>query len=214
MKNFFVLSLCVVALVLVGCSSGGSVGGGGSPTPVRTTVPTPTVVPTGLPTGVPPLWGHQTKTVNCNLNAVQPLPDPACTPGAILPVTAVQVCVPGYSSGVRNVPTAEKDQARAEYGVVSNPPGAYEIDHFIALELGGSNDISNLWPEAAQPMPGFHQKDAVENYLHSQVCSGKMTLLAAQLAISRNWLAVYQSMPPAVKEDIGGGCDITINPDC
>jgi hypothetical protein len=61
--------------------------------------------------------------------------------------------------------------------------------------LGGSNDISNLFPEAASPKPGFHEKDKVENYLHDQVCSGAMTLQIAQIAIATNWLDVYNSMP-------------------
>jgi hypothetical protein len=63
------------------------------------------------------------------------------------------------------------------------------------LELGGSNDLANLWPEAASPTPGFHQKDQVENYLHDQVCSGAMTLKDAQNEIATNWLVVYNRMP-------------------
>ena len=59
----------------------------------------------------------------------------------------------------------------------------------------GSNDIANLWPEAASPTPGFHQKDEVENYLHDQVCSGAMSLKDAQTQIDTNWLTVYQRMP-------------------
>jgi hypothetical protein len=64
----------------------------------------------------------------------------------------------------------------------------------ISLELGGSNDIANLWPEAASPTPGFHQKDQVENYLHDQVCAGKISLSEAQEEIATNWLTVYQQM--------------------
>ncbi len=26
-------------------------------------------------------------------------------------------------------------------------PYAHEVDHLVSLELGGSNDIRNLWPE-------------------------------------------------------------------
>ena len=62
----------------------------------------------------------------------------------------------------------------------------------MALEAGGSNDIANLWPEAAEPRPGFHEKDQVENYLHDQVCAGTMSLLDAQRAIATNWLDVYR----------------------
>ena len=64
----------------------------------------------------------------------------------------------------------------AEYGISSHTTGEYEVDHLISLELGGSNDISNLWPEAANPKPGFHKKDSVDNYLHDQVCSGAISL--------------------------------------
>ena len=56
------------------------------------------------------------------------------------------------------------------------------------MELGGSNDIANLFPEAAEQRPGFHEKDKVENYLHAQVCSGKMSLNDAQVKIANDWL--------------------------
>ncbi len=69
------------------------------------------------------------------------------------------------------------------------------MDHLVSLELGGSNDIANLWPEAANPTPGFHQKDQVENYLHDQVCSGAISLSEAQVEIATDWLSVYQRMP-------------------
>jgi hypothetical protein len=85
------------------------------------------------------------------------------------------------------VPQAEKDKVFAEYGIAQHPQGSYEIDHLISLELGGSNDLKNLWAEAATPKPGFHEKDSVENFLHDQVCSGKMALKQAQTAIATNW---------------------------
>jgi len=121
------------------------------------------------------------------------LSDPKCTPGAIFAgVTASQVCTPGYSKSVRNVPTSVKTQVYASYGILTHAPGEYEIDHYIALELGGSNEVTNLWPEPASPVPGFHEKDKVENYLHAQVCSGAMALDEAQHEISTNWLDVYK----------------------
>lgn len=138
-------------------------------------------------------FGVQTKTSGCQ--AHNALPDSACTPGALMPnVTVSQICTSGYSSSVRNVPTSEKNKVYAEYGITSHFAGQYEVDHLVSLELGGSNDISNLWPELASPTPGFHQKDQVENYLHSQVCAGKIDLAKAQLEIATDWLAVYQQM--------------------
>ena len=83
-----------------------------------------------------------------------------------------------------------------KYGIEQHSPGQYEVDHLIPLELGGSNDIANLWPEAASPKSGFHEKDQVENYLHDQVCSGAISLKDAQTQIATDWLAVYHRMPP------------------
>jgi hypothetical protein len=124
------------------------------------------------------------------------LQDKTCTPGAIFPnATKAQICTSGYSSSVRNVPYSEKQQVYAEYGIFHHSSGQYEVDHLISLELGGSNDISNLWPEAAYPKPGFHQKDSVENYLHDQMCSGAISLKDAQNEIATNWLGVYNHMP-------------------
>jgi hypothetical protein len=124
-------------------------------------------------------------------------PDSTLTPGAVFDdVGAEQVCVAGYASSVRNVTSAERAQVYAEYGV-DNVPGADEVDHFIPLELGGSNDITNLWPEPYLPAPGAHDKDRVENYLHDLVCSGAMALADAQAAIAADWYAVFVTLPAA-----------------
>lgn len=118
-------------------------------------------------------------------------PNPSLTPGdTVTGIRAAQVCTPGYSTSVRNVTRAEKVEVFRRY----NEPdiaGRYEVDHFISLELGGSNNVTNLWPEPYTPTPGAHQKDKVENYLHSQVCKGALTLAQAQEAIRSDWYAVY-----------------------
>jgi hypothetical protein len=50
-----------------------------------------------------------------------------------------------------------------EYGLGAKHYGStLEIDHIVSLELGGSNDIANLYPEEAKlpgNAPGFHVKD-------------------------------------------------------
>jgi hypothetical protein len=138
--------------------------------------------------------GTQTKTSNCVTH--NGLPDSACTPGAIFPnATTDQICTSGYAGSVRDVPQSVKNQAYAEYGIASHSSGEYEVDHLISLELGGSNDIANLWPEAAKPTPGFHEKDKVENYLHDQVCNHGLSLTQAQQEIATNWLDVYNNLP-------------------
>ena len=150
--------------------------------------------PTVDPNNPRPGLGQRTKTSGCT--SANALPDFACTPGAVFPdVTTEQICTSGYSSSVRNVPDSVKNAVYAEYGITSHAPGQYEVDHDISLELGGSNDIANLWPEPAEPRPGFHEKDKVENYLHDQVCSGAMSLQEAQVKIATDWVSVYNSLP-------------------
>ena len=109
------------------------------------------------------------KDTGCIING--PLPDPACTPGAVFADAAPsEICVPGYTKAVRSVSTKLKKQIYAAYNIAYPPPtGSYELDHLVPLALGGSNDAANLFPEAAAPAPGFKEKDVVEVYLYEQM---------------------------------------------
>lgn len=180
---YLLLIIAALSLTLSGCGSVTiTINPSGSPTAGTS------------PTSGAPNFGVQTKTSGCM--AHNGLPDSACTPGAIFSTATKDViCKPGYAQSVRNVPDSVKNKAYAEYGIQSHTPGQYEVDHLVSLELGGSNDISNLWPELASPKPGFHEKDKVENYLHDQVCSGAIDLKQAQIQIATNWIAVYNQMP-------------------
>jgi len=121
------------------------------------------------------------------------LPDTRLTPGDTLDVSRDDVCVSGYSAKVRDVPVEVKRQVYAEYGIASHRPGDYEVDHLISLELGGSNSLRNLWPQSYKTQPwNAHVKDQLENELHAEVCSGKITLKTAQHDIARNWISAYK----------------------
>jgi hypothetical protein len=119
------------------------------------------------------------------------LPDAKLTPGATLEVTKDDVCIPGYTKNVRNVPVSVKRRVYEEYGV-KYVPRAYEVDHLISLELGGSNSIRNLWPESYGLLWNAHVKDSLEDRLHRLVCDGSITLEAAQQLIATNWIEAYQ----------------------
>lgn len=119
-------------------------------------------------------------------------PDRTLTPGATLPVTTQDICTPGYSRKVRNVPIAVKREVYSRYGIAQHQPGEYEVDHLISLELGGSNSVRNLWPESYWTTPlNAHVKDALENRLHREVCAGRLSLQVAQQAIATDWVAAY-----------------------
>jgi hypothetical protein len=62
--------------------------------------------------------------------------------------------------------------------------------HGAGGRAGRSNAIENLWPQpASNPnRHGFRLKDRLENRLHRLVCSGRITLRAAQRAIRTNWV--------------------------
>ena len=162
---------------------------------------------TGEPVPTPPgTTPVVIKTVDPTaLNRNPPLrPDPSLTPGDTLPVTKEDICVPGYSKKVRNVPSGVKKQVYARYGIAQRAAGEFEVDHLISLELGGSNSVRNLWPESFMTHPwNAHVKDAVENALHQQVCAGTMSLHDAQQAIASDWIAAYRRLlhrdlpPPA-----------------
>jgi hypothetical protein len=133
-----------------------------------------------------------TKQTGCH--ARSGLPDGACTPGGVVRAAVERICAAGYAGTARHVTESEKRRVYAEYGIAQHVRGQYEVDYLISLELGGSNAIENLWPEAAEPRPGFHEKDSVENRLHALVCAGRMPLATAQRVIATNWLAEYPAL--------------------
>jgi hypothetical protein len=111
-------------------------------------------------------------------------PSLTLTPGAVfVDATAEQVCVVGYSASVRDVPSSLRDQVFAAYGLTNIDRSQFDVDHLIALELGGSNDVTNLWPEPTSGTNGAASKDTAENRLHDLVCNSQISLTDAQAAI-------------------------------
>jgi hypothetical protein len=90
------------------------------------------------------------------------------------------------------------DTIRVTHGTSKHPAHkireACEIDHIIALELGGADTEANLFPQPYNPPSGIgaHAKDRVENYLHHQVCDHGFSLPLAQQQIASDWYQVYQ----------------------
>jgi hypothetical protein len=181
------------------------------------------------------MLGMAVRAAEYRMDGPANLNDLATTPGATLSVSIGKLCTPGYTRTVRNVPAAVKKQVCEEYRVPAERcTGAYvEIDHLISLELGGSNDPANLWPQPYQPKPGAREKDRLENWLHRQVCDGVMSLVDAQQAIAEDWYSAYRRMlgaitfvgaertstapvasePPAPTDAEGAAYDFAISPE-
>ena len=140
--------------------------------------------------GTTSLLAPRSKSSGCTLGV---RPDRRCSPGAIDRTRPASVlCDSSFRTGtVRNVPDSTKRAIEVEYGLEPKAYGSsLEIDHIVSLELGGSNDVANLYPELA---PGFHLKDQLENRLHALVCSGSLSLRTAQRRIASNWTALYRA---------------------
>jgi hypothetical protein len=146
---------------------------------------------TSVAVGRTVLLGTRTRSRGCKRGA---LPDRRCSPGAYYSkLTRGVICSAAFhTSTIRNVPESEKHQVELEYGMTPRSYGyTIEIDHIVPLEVGGSNEIANLYPEPGSGTAGYHFKDRLENRLHDLVCTGALTLRAAQHRIAANWEKLY-----------------------
>lgn len=139
------------------------------------------------------------------------LPDDSVTPGAVALTDTNKVCSTKWGVDERAVSAAMKKQVYALYGTV---PGqgvckltshkakngttvtkGCEVDHRVSREVGGADDIKNLWPQPylTPGQPGAYAKDKLENWLHKQVCiTQTMSLEQAQQTLMGDWYEAYE----------------------
>jgi hypothetical protein len=172
-------------------------------------------LPAAAATGLKKVYdpGRVTGTIHghCSYRDRGQLPDPRCTPGSIDPIVTQgnlysTICRSGWTKTVRP-PDAQTHAFK--YGVAYPAYGlgwaTSELDHLVPLELGGSNDASNLWPEIGKP--SGNPKDKVESALNAAVCDGRVSLVAAQDAIARDWMTAEHvlGIGPVTSPAGGGG---------
>lgn len=129
------------------------------------------------------------------------VPDLQKTPGVARTISFKTLCSTKWGKDARHVTPAMKKAVFADYGYSGNddprciPSGKQrcEIDHLISRELGGADDVKNLWPQAYGTSPwNAHLKDKLENRLHKEVCAGKITLKEAQTMLVNDWRDAYR----------------------
>jgi hypothetical protein len=128
------------------------------------------------------------------------LPDLTLTPGiARDDLSLAQICATKWGEDKRLVTDAMKDRVDREYASTICPSGKAEIDHLLSRELGGADDVRNLWKQcyekpvvddaasaiaskkAGHPVVvyvppsmvaefGAHKKDRLENDFGKRVC--------------------------------------------
>jgi hypothetical protein len=121
------------------------------------------------------------------------IPNAELTPGATRRTTRDDVCSGRHAEGFYPIPATLAYRVFEKYRIENPGHRSYEVDYLITPALGGADDIRNLWPQPyASGEWNAHVKDALEDHLHRQVCSGNLELETAQRDISLNWIAAYR----------------------
>ena len=130
------------------------------------------------------------------------LPNRQLTPGAINPAVTQSnirstICVSGWTATVRPPVSytnqLKYDQLHSGYNLDGDlNMKDYEEDHIVPLEVGGNpSSTLNLFPEPRKIKFSSYLKDQLENRMHQLVCSGQITLKAAQAVFLTNWEKGY-----------------------
>ena len=130
------------------------------------------------------------------------LPDLSKTPGvARAGLTKSKICSIKWGKDECHVTAAMEREVFALYGLSGNddprcvPSGKQhcEVDHLISRELGGADNVKNLWPEAYGTTPwNAHLKDKLENRLNKEMCAGHITLQQARAMLVHDWRVAYK----------------------
>jgi len=123
----------------------------------------------------------------------RPLPVRYLTPGVVRPVSSADVCAADPELEPPAIPADVRRMVLRSYGAADLPEREYELDYLITPALGGAADPRNLWPERyASPTWNARVKDELEDLLHRMVCSGALSLSAAQRDMAGDWIAAYK----------------------
>lgn len=179
-----------LALLLAGCGLTspiryGTPGGGLFVSSIKTTPAATARHITGLP------YPRLCSLGNSNGRAT---PDHVCTPGSadgevITPSlgnpgnVAGTICTPGWTRSADAL-AQEQVPVAAAATAAYNVRGQAVLVHLVPLNLGGSNDASNL---LMMPIGDAKEKQNVDAVLSRAVCAGTISLGAAQNAIANNW---------------------------
>lgn len=125
--------------------------------------------------------------------AIRLLPDNTLTPGATRTVSLTESCSQQGEDLDPSVSTSVKEIVFQKYGLKAVKSADYQIDYLINPQLGGTNDVRNLWPEPYRSTVwNAHAKDALEERLHRMVCDKQIDLTSAQRELASNWIAAYK----------------------
>ncbi|HEY8996854.1 MAG TPA: zf-HC2 domain-containing protein [Edaphobacter sp.] len=122
------------------------------------------------------------------------LPNRSLTPGAVRSVALAELCQVVDNDDLDPVVSVPTQKAIFhEYGI---PPEQsrvnFQMDYLINPQLGGVDDVRNLWPQPYSSEWNARAKDELERHLHQMVCDHKIELADAQREIAENWIDAYK----------------------
>jgi hypothetical protein len=131
------------------------------------------------------------------------LPDPELTPGVVRSELSLpEICSAKWGKDARAVTAAMKREAFRRYGYSGNDDPRCdnansrtqrcEIDHRMPRELGGADDLRNIWPQPYFGTWNAHRKDRLENLIHRKVCARELTLEEGQAIFLGDWTQGYR----------------------
>ena len=121
-----------------------------------------------------------------------PEPNRALTPGSASPIAFAEVCSL-KDDDLDPAVSPEKQRAVFQaYGMGEEKARAYQVDYLINPQLGGVDDVRNLWPQPYTSQWNAEAKDALERRLHRMVCERQIELADAQHEIASNWIDAYK----------------------
>lgn len=139
-----------------------------------------------------------------NCSAVD-VPDSTLTPGSNGSDDLNTICGSTYLASHPDASTLTSNTTQQVYVNYQFPykravgpcVGGCVLDNLIPIGLGGTNDLTNLWP---QPMSGtwdVDKKNTLETVLRSRVCTvtaphtSSVSIGVARAEIAANWKAAY-----------------------
>jgi hypothetical protein len=136
-----------------------------------------------------------------------PLPDHRLTPSVATRADVAAICGTRWAQDHRHVSAGMRREVFTAYGLTGprDPrclPKGCELDHLISREIGGADDVRNLWPEPKAGPWNAHDKDRLENRLYHEVCEGRISLGLAQQGEAQDWTALHRRY---FLDDNGGG---------
>lgn len=128
------------------------------------------------------------------------LPNNLLTPGVARNISLNQICNTKWGKDARTVTSRMKATVYKSYNMVNRKGDCAlssrgcEVDHLISRELGGADNVKNLWPQPYGGIWNAAVKDKLENKLHSLICAPNptITLKDAQSCLVNDWIVCYK----------------------